>query len=123
MDTLELKIELKPKDPWSDILIAELSELGFDSFVNIDNGILAYAQADINLKEVISNSLLNGDGDFEFKLTENIIAYQNWNEKWESDFDPVYVEEYASIIAPFHKTNEIFNLRCHLVQGTIKLHG
>jgi len=111
LDTLELKIELTPKDPWSDILIAELSELGFDSFVNIDNGILAYAPASINLDEVKSNSLLNGKGDFEFKLTEKVIAYQNWNEKWESDFEPVYVEEYASILAPFHETAEVKGLK------------
>ena len=111
MDTLELKIELIPKDPWSDILIAELSELGFDSFVNIDNGILAYAPADINLEKVKSKSLLNGEGDFEFQLTEKIIAYQNWNKKWESDFEPVYVEEYASILAPFHETAEVVGLK------------
>ena len=111
MDTLELKIELTPKDPWSDIFIAELSELGFDSFVNIDNGILAYAPADINLEEVKAISLLNGEGDFEFKLTEKIIAYQNWNKKWESDFEPVYIEEYASILAPFHETVEVIGLK------------
>lgn len=102
MDTLELQIILTPKDPWSDILIAELSEQGFDSFVNTDEGLLAYAPADIDLEQVKANSSLNGNFDVDFKLTEKIIPYQNWNAKWESEFEAVYVEEYATISAPFH---------------------
>ncbi|MFT6981319.1 MAG: ribosomal protein L11 methyltransferase, partial [Crocinitomicaceae bacterium] len=41
MDTLELKINISPKNPWSGILVAELSELGFDSFVDTEEGLLA----------------------------------------------------------------------------------
>ena len=33
MDYTELNIILEPKDPWSEILVAQLSEIGFDSFV------------------------------------------------------------------------------------------
>ena len=39
MDTLELKIDVSPKTPWCDILVAELSELGFDSFVDTEDGL------------------------------------------------------------------------------------
>lgn len=106
MDTLELQIKLTPKDPWSDILIAELSELGFDSFVNTEEGLMAYAPASIDLDDVKANSSLNGKFDFKLELTEKIIPYQNWNAKWESEFEPVYVEDYATIVAPFHSNIE-----------------
>ena len=43
MDYLELNIQLKPRDPWADILIAELAELGFESFIETEEGIKAYA--------------------------------------------------------------------------------
>ena len=102
-DTLELKIKLKPKDPWSEVLVAELSELGFDSFVNTDEGIVAYAEAPIDLESVKSACSLSGDNsEFSFELEQTIIPYQNWNAEWEENFHPVYIEEYASILAPFH---------------------
>jgi ribosomal protein L11 methyltransferase len=34
-----------------------------------------------------------------------VIPHQNWNEQWEKDFHPVFVEDYATILAPFHDQN------------------
>lgn len=102
LDTLELTLKLTPKDPWSDILIAELSNQGFDGFLTTDDGIQAYANASVDAQEIMREiSIANSDEvtcDWEAK----IIPHQNWNAKWEEDFQPVYVEEYASILAPFH---------------------
>lgn len=105
MDTLELKIDVSPKNPWSDILVAELSGLGFDSFVDTEEGLLAYAPAEINLEDVLSKTSIAGDNKGIFSTSHQIIPHQNWNAKWESDFHPVYVEEYATILAPFHDEN------------------
>ena len=102
MDTLELRIDLNPKDPWSDILIAELAENGFDSFMNTDTGILAYGEAGLDLDTILSQTILHSSTDFEFTLHKEIIPHQNWNAQWEASFNPVYIEEYASILAPFH---------------------
>jgi ribosomal protein L11 methyltransferase len=106
MDTLEFNIELSPREPWSEILIAELSELGFDSFVDTEDGILAYAPADIDVEKAMEETSLASDESVEFSVTQKIIPHQNWNAKWEADFHPVYVEEYASILAPFHTEEE-----------------
>jgi ribosomal protein L11 methyltransferase len=105
LDTLEVIIELNPKDPWSEILIAELSESGFDSFVQTDNGIIAYANASLNADEVLQNSSLKLD-EVQSNVSKNIIPHQNWNAQWEENFHPVFVEEYASILAPFHNVSE-----------------
>ena len=102
MNTIELTIELNPIEPWSEILVAELSDLGFESFVNTDTGIIAYAPESIQYDEVIANSSLNKDALFKFSLSKKLIPYQNWNAKWEENFQPVYIEDYATIIAPFH---------------------
>tara|TARA_B110000285_G_scaffold40457_1_gene44253 strand:+ start:842 stop:1675 length:834 start_codon:yes stop_codon:yes gene_type:complete len=102
MNTIELTIELNPVEPWSEILVAELSDLGFESFVNTDEGIIAYAPESINYDEIIVKSSLNEEALFKFSLSKKIIPYENWNAKWEENFEPVYVEEYASILAPFH---------------------
>ena len=102
METLELQIDLEPVRPWSEILIAELSELGFDSFVETRTGILAYAQVGLDVDAVISETSLNSEAPVKYTITQKMIPHENWNSLWESDFEPVYVDDYASILAPFH---------------------
>lgn len=102
MDTIELTVELNPINPWSEIIVAELADLGFESFVNTEEGIIAYAPNSISFEDAIAQSSLNELSPFEFKLSKKIIPYQNWNASWEENFQPVYVEEYATILAPFH---------------------
>lgn len=104
MDYLELTVSISPHDPWTEILIAELAELGFESFVETEEGVQAYcAVKNINLAEVVKNSLLSkSDDEFELNFESKIIPHQNWNMLWESDFHPVKVENYLTIVAPFH---------------------
>ncbi len=102
MDTIELQINLDPKRPWSEILVAELSDLGFDSFVETEAGILAYGDATLNVEEILNQTSLNDGFEGKSDVTHKIIPHQNWNAQWESDFQPVLVEDYASILAPFH---------------------
>lgn len=105
MDYLELSVKLSPRDPWADILTAELAEAGYESFVDTEDGILAYAQVTaIDSVHPVRDTFLETSNDevnasFEVK----IIPQQNWNAVWESDFQPVVVEEYLSILAPFHE--------------------
>lgn len=106
LDTIELTITLNPVNPWTDIIIAELSELGFDGFVQTKTGLQAYAPASIDVDEVVKQSSLQSESDFTFSLEKKIIPHQNWNAQWEEDFHPVYVEEYATILAPFHDIND-----------------
>lgn len=104
MDYLELKISLSPKEPWSEIIVAELAELGFESFMEFENGVLAYGQTDlVSEKEAMEGTFLAKPSDeVSYTLEATIIPHQNWNAQWESDFEPVFVEEHVSILAPFH---------------------
>lgn len=106
LDTIELNITLRPKEPWAGILIAQLSELGFDGFLETKKGIQAYAPATINVDEVLAETCLSDAKGFKFEVERNVIPHQNWNEQWESEFHPVLVEDYATILAPFHKDIE-----------------
>ena len=53
---LEFNFKISPLHPWNEILMAELIEIGFDSFTEEHDGILAYIQKDLlneeDLKEV-----------------------------------------------------------------------
>ncbi len=106
MDTIELNIVLDPKDPWTDIVISELSETGFDSFVVTDTGVMAYAEASLDVDKVLKYSILNNPSEFSCDITRTIIPFQNWNAEWEENFSPVVIEEYATILAPFHDKSQ-----------------
>lgn len=108
MDYLELTVSISPHDPWTEILTAELAELGFESFVETEEGVQAYgAVKNIDLEEVVKHSLLSKNNDeFELNFESKIIPHQNWNAQWESDFHPVEVENYLTILAPFHSKSE-----------------
>jgi ribosomal protein L11 methyltransferase len=111
LDTLELSIELEPKEPWSGILIAELSELGFDSFVETSNGVLAYATPAVDVKELIAKTSVHENDEVKINLETTIIPQQNWNAEWEEQFHPVFVEDRMTIIAPFHKNVEVKGMK------------
>lgn len=104
MDYLELSIALTPRDPWTEILTAELADNGFESFVETEDGILAYGQLElVDAENPLKNTFLETkSNDVEIVINSKIIPQQNWNAVWESDFQPVEVEDYLTIVAPFH---------------------
>ena len=102
MDTIELTIKLEPNEPWDEIIVAELADVGFESFVHTDDGIIAYSPVTIDYDDAIKQSSLSNPTGFKFEMSKRIIPAENWNAKWEENFDPVFVEEYVSILAPFH---------------------
>lgn len=105
MDYLELTVKLVPREPWADILTAELAEAGYESFVDTEDGIQAYAQVSaIDIDHPTKSTFLETEhGDVQAEVEVKIIPQQNWNAVWESDFQPVVVEQYLSILAPFHE--------------------
>lgn len=106
MDYFELIIDLNPRDPWAEILVAQLAEAGYESFVDTEKGIMAYAPISmVNIENPVENTLLDAvQMTIDCKATwqYNIIPKQNWNELWEQDFHPVHIDDLATIYAPFH---------------------
>lgn len=112
MERIQLNVYLSVLAPWTDILIAELSELGFDSFVETETGLEAYAnEADINQTKLSNLSVFNSSIEgLEANYTIENIPFQNWNALWEADFKPVFVEDKVTIIAPFHDPSIVVGL-------------
>lgn len=104
MDYLELTLKIEPRDPWTEIIMVNLAENGYESFVETDDGFQAFAQIkDIDPDNPLKNTLLeNNISGLNFEFEKRIIPQQNWNAKWEADFQPVEVENYLTILAPFH---------------------
>ncbi|HRH34430.1 MAG TPA: 50S ribosomal protein L11 methyltransferase [Catalimonadaceae bacterium] len=90
----------------SDILIAELAELGFDSFEENPKGFSAYVEEE-KMDFLETKSLMerySEIGPLSYGLQK--IERQNWNQEWESNFPPIVVDNQILVKAPFHKLDE-----------------
>lgn len=105
MDYLELTVKLMPRDPWTEVLMVELGDNGYESFLETEDGLQAYAQvSEIDPVNPVKNTFLATElPEVKAEWETKIIPQQNWNAVWEADFQPVEVEEYLSILAPFHE--------------------
>jgi ribosomal protein L11 methyltransferase len=102
MDYIEINFNIEPLIPFRDILIAELAEIGFESFEESENGLLAYIQQPVfNPKELADLSIFSNDL-VKIKYASKQIPDQNWNAVWESNYDPVLIDKRCYIRAPFH---------------------
>lgn len=102
---LEFDFKISPLQPWNEILMAELIEVGFDSFTEEHEGILAYIPKDIfDEKELSSIALLNNE-EIKISYSYREMPNINWNEEWEKNFEPIYVADKVLIRAEFHEPN------------------
>lgn len=91
-----------------DLLIDALSGIGFDTFEDVDQGFKAYIPTE-NLDEVKVKELKDVFSSmFSFIYTLNSIPHQNWNEVWESNFEPLQVAGRCYIRATFHEAHPEF---------------
>jgi ribosomal protein L11 methyltransferase len=108
MNYIELAVSVEPKEQGSDVLIAQLAELGFESFVETEKGFNAYIQEDdFNLQQ-LHLALSFYTDFFKFDYSSNVIRQQNWNKQWESNFQPINVDDKCYIRAPFHASKKGF---------------
>ncbi len=91
-------------DPdFSEILMAEIADVGFDTFMETEKGFEAYVEerrfneqqlAEVQEKYKSVNPLL---------FFWDQIQKQNWNEQWEKSLDPIVVDDRCLIRAEFHQ--------------------
>jgi ribosomal protein L11 methyltransferase len=105
MDYIELKVN-SIKQSHNEIIIAELSTAGFESFTEDEKEILAYIPAKEYSQNIIDNCTILTDKAFVSDYKVNKIAEKNWNEVWESNFEPILIDGKCSVRAPFHKKPE-----------------
>ena len=86
-----------------DILVAELGQVGFESFTENPDGLVAYIQKnDWNASLLDEIQILQSD-EVSFSYDVKEIEQVNWNEQWEKNFEPIVVSNQVSVRAPFHK--------------------
>lgn len=100
---IEYNFTVTPKEPATEILVAELGNVGFESFVENDNGVTAYIQKNEWNPSILDEIFVLSSNEFSIDYNQKEVAQTNWNAEWEKNFNPIQVENLVSIRAPFHE--------------------
>jgi ribosomal protein L11 methyltransferase len=79
----EFNFKIQPLEPWNEILMAELIEIGFDSFTEEIEGIKAYIPTDLVNEENFKNLEIFSNENVKISYTFQEMPNINWNEEWE----------------------------------------
>lgn len=102
---------ITPLELGSEILIAELGEKAFESFIETETGVSAFVQKDLWDSNILEDIQILNNPEFKIEYTFEEIEQVNWNEEWEKNFEPIDVDGKCHVRAPFHeKTNAEFDI-------------
>ena len=102
---------ISPLELGSEILIAELGEKAFESFIETETGISAYVQKDLWSETILEDIQILDNPEFKINYTFEEIEQVNWNEEWEKNFEAIEVDGKCHVRAPFHeKTNAEYDI-------------
>jgi ribosomal protein L11 methyltransferase len=99
---IEYNFTVSPKEPATEILIAELGNVGFESFVENEYGVTAYIQKEDYYSTILDNIFILKSNEFSIEYNQKEVAQTNWNAEWEKNFTPIQVDDLVSVRAPFH---------------------
>lgn len=102
MNYIEYNFNIVPPQPFSEILIALLSQAEFESFEETATGLKAYILKDYEDEEFVKDQVAELDtAEIVYERTE--IEPVNWNKEWESNFSPININDACYIRAEFHE--------------------
>jgi ribosomal protein L11 methyltransferase len=95
---------------YAEILMAEVAEAGFDTFMETETGFEAYAEQNGHdkqkLQEIKDKYVTHTPVIFYLDRIEK----KNWNEEWEKNYQPIVVEDVLMVRAEFHKPEKHYPL-------------
>jgi len=102
----ETRLTINPD--YNDILVAELGQIGYESFVETEEGLSAYIPETnfnaIKLQQLIADYQHLTPITFEYEQLET----KNWNEEWERNYQPIEVAKQIRVRASYHAPDPTF---------------
>lgn len=89
-------------EPFSEILIAEMGLLDFDSFVETEAGFEAYINEAVFSHPAVQTLFNRYRKQTRIWYELKKVPKVNWNEEWEKNYDPIEVGDQVYIRATFH---------------------
>lgn len=113
MQYIEVEFGCEPNtEVITDILSAQLGEIGFESFVVTPTGLHAYIPQSLLSEEKVDELLSNFPVEAAIGYTWKAMEDKNWNEEWEKNyFQPVVIDDLLCIHSSFHKVEGEFKYR------------
>lgn len=99
--TIQVSIEVAD-EAVKDMMIAELSDLGFDGFEETETGLFSYIDS-ARFDTEVTVGLADLAAQHGATYSSKAIDKQNWNALWESNFEPVLVDDFVGVRANFHE--------------------
>ena len=112
MNYTELHLTVSPD--YADILTAELAELGFESFVETDEGLNAYIVEPDFDEQAVQELIAKYAGQTAIAYEVNSLEKKNWNAEWEKGYEPIEVvagldaSRQVRVRASFHQLDARF---------------
>lgn len=101
-----LSLQFRCAEELTEILIAELSEQGYDSFWEQEDGFEAYILKSDFDEPVLQDIIARYAGLGSATYTVGLVEEKNWNVEWENNFEPITVEDQCLVRADFHKIEQ-----------------
>jgi ribosomal protein L11 methyltransferase len=111
MNYLKLTINIIPFEEWlRDVLTAQLTETGFESFVETIGGFEGFIPEKEFIEKEFNSVLKTFEENHTFEVQKELIEEKNWNEEWEKNyFKPLVVAGKCVVRAPFHKESPVLD--------------
>ncbi|GAB2570412.1 50S ribosomal protein L11 methyltransferase [Spirosoma areae] len=106
MNYIELQLSVSPD--YTDILTAELAELGFESFVDTDEGLNAYITEPDFDEKAIQELITKYEPQTAIAYQVSSLEKRNWNAEWEREYEPIDVAGQVRVRASFHQSDARF---------------
>ncbi len=98
-------------DPsFTEILMAEVAETGFDTFMETEKGFEAFVEDNRYDKQQLQQIKDKYLGQTSLVFFINRVEKKNWNEEWEKNYEPIVVEDIVMVRAEFHQPKKKYPL-------------
>lgn len=91
-----------------DMFTELLGNVGFDSFMDVDEGFTAYCAENAFNEDALDGILAMEQLADVQVVKREIIPDQDWNATWESSYEPVVIDGICRIRAPFHEADNSY---------------
>jgi ribosomal protein L11 methyltransferase len=102
MNYIELKLNINPE--FSDIFMAELGEIGYETFTEESDSLNAYITEDIFSENAVDEIMERYLGMTPISYSYKTLEKKNWNEEWEKNYEPILAANgRVRVRASFHE--------------------
>ncbi|MCV9388416.1 50S ribosomal protein L11 methyltransferase [Reichenbachiella ulvae] len=106
MTFIQLTINCAPE--YQEIFLAELAEIGFDTFEEKEEELEAYIASELFQETAVREVVQRYKELTQAKYSYQEIEKENWNEEWEKNYHPIEVEGKCRVRATFHEAKPEF---------------